>query len=846
MSFSIKNTLDSASTLANVASDPIWNAGYIQRSMIGNMDDILPNSLLSFNSETNSWKWKSIDNFTGATGPTGPSLGVFGPTGYTGSHIIITGPTGAPNILEPMTGPKGPKLFGDTGPSGPTGHISVTGYIGMTGPINSDTGPTGYTGAVDTVFGPKGHTGAIGSTGVKGPTGHTQTATGATGGLLSNSNLTGPTGPIGGGHISDEHTGPTGPDGFISEVPLLSRIQIPSQTINNNEDTILKNLSTLYSTSEFYIPVDPSNGSIGVPFGMWKIVVDLEWTSDIDEYQTIELLYKQPNDDPIKIAQNTMKGTGGKSESQQLVYLGNVATLGKFLPGPSPSVLFIQCKHEGGQHLDVTGTISLYSYTNIIPSVPTGPDGSQTIGDNEFAIRFVNHDMHNKPSKIGIFYTDPEATSPVVGRYITVNSTGISEDHETTPDDPVTKYFFDWGDLKKVNGNENIREMVIGGPNKVYESAQIYIAKRLTGPSHDPDFGDKWSITANGLQSPPINSLYLSTPKEQLTMDVIEFTYNKNDLLTLTADVTSVDAISIPLSLSFVYRNTDGATRLVNGPVGVNKKISDLFNQYNSEATGTVFFQGLRPSATDPARVVAPQHQPNTGAFSSYNNNYIKQFWDTWKSPEILTFYPQQVAKWSKATLTTYGDVTDTSDNAYAEISTTPGDVSGSQAISFKIYARDIYGKCIELYGITGVWATSSTYTPGSDPAKIELSVKAVLGASLVRGVAQLSGEYLGTDSLVAAISARDTRWNDYTNAGDGFYKNIETNIYGKVIHDNVQKSIVDGFRAPYAYAISYDDVYSYSSTISSARVGTLTTPTETQVLRAVIDIYENDNLPPP
>lgn len=87
----------------------------------------------------------------------------------------------------------------------------------------------------------------------------------------------------------------------------------------------------------------------------------------------------------------------------------------------------------------------------------------------------------------------------------------------------------------------------------------------------------------------------------------------------------------------------------------------------------------------------------------------------------------------------------------------------------------------------------------------------------------------MGSDSIiVGGVSARNTRWNDYENAGKGFYKNIEPNLYGKLIHDNAEKNIIDGFRAPFAYGIAYDDVYGYSSTISSALVGTAPPASET------------------
>ena len=147
MSFFINNTVVDQSTIADVASTPMFNATQLKGTNIGNLIGIVDGNALVWNSPSNSWTFGAGGGGgAGSTGPTGPA-GVSANTGATGP----TGPAG---------------VSANTGATGPTGLTGTTGYTGYTGSTGY-TGTTGYTGA----------TGYTGPTGMIGPTGPSGIAT---------------------------------------------------------------------------------------------------------------------------------------------------------------------------------------------------------------------------------------------------------------------------------------------------------------------------------------------------------------------------------------------------------------------------------------------------------------------------------------------------------------------------------------------------------------------------------------------------------------------------------------------------------------------------------------------
>jgi hypothetical protein len=763
MSFQIVN---SSSNILENAGDPLYNARYLQDVPIDDSLELAPpNSLLKL---------------------------IAGTWTYT------------PFVVYPI---------GNTGSTGPTGHIGPTGFIGRVGPVGNcigctgSTGPTGPTG----YLGPLGPDGQFfGNTGITGPTGNI-----------------GPMGPMGFVSGCSGCDGITGPIGFVPNNPLVAIIDIPIQSPNINSGvlTTISGYQYLFSTSEFYIPL--GTDTIGLPFGLWKIIVNLEWGSSNVGSRKVNIYSADPELSNLRFANDSMTGSSGNT-FQQLVYLNCFANQSTNTVPFSVSV-----EQDSGVPLSVKGSVQVYSYSNDISVAPTGPDGPVVPGPREFELRLINHDIAHPPQKVGIFY---KQNDPTQGGYVSVTGGVATQVNNPATNTLVSTLFFNWTDLNTVNGNSNSRSLILGGLGSIYNSSQIYIAK--TDLTYDMGL-QTWLIDAGGVQSPPIQ-YYQTTSADELTLDVIEATYNWSGgnitNYALTFNQTNVDAWSIPMTISMIYKNINGARRMSNGPVGTTVNSSVVLNAFKTQSTGTVFYPGYIESSGVGARILSSTHQSNTAAINTYNNSYITQFWEQWSSTgtNTLTFYPTATgpaSAWTKATLQTFGAVTNPA--SYIQIQA----VGANPGPTIIILSTGVYGLASDLYGNTGVWVT------GPD-GSAELNIKAFLAAALTRGIAHLQGTFLGTTSYAASISANDTNWNGYNNKGINFYQNTDPYIYGKVIHENAVHGIIDGFELPYGYAIAYDDTYNYSSTITSNIVDpTDPVAPDTQVLRAEINIYINDNL---
>lgn len=818
MSFNQFNTIVNANTLSSTVDFPIYNANQLQNTAVGDLTNLTNNNILIYNNS--NWTFQA-NYFTGVTGPsdysnitgaTGSStIGSTGPSDLIGN---ITGPAG--NDATEITGSEGPVYMFVYGPTGPAGEDTIenadTGPTGISNPVIGYTGPTGSDNADDALTGPTGFMGQI----IVGYEGYTGLE------YLGNSD-TGPTGIIGGGLSTDERTGATGPTSYIPSNPLVGIATINNTSISYNTETTLT-LSPVYQSSSFYLPVESQ--TIGVGFGMWKVVVNLNWDAG-SGYRKISLV---SSDDTVTYATNCTPAATGPSlsNSQQLTYIGNFNNTDVV-----GATFKIVVSHGNISPINVYGSISVFSFTSIIPDVATGPDGPNTIGDLEFAVRFVNHDTTHPPVKIGIFAGNNLAAT--TGRYF---STPIVNGRPTAYNTPtistkVSTLFFNWSDMPMVNGDSNIREIVMGGSGELYVSGHFYISKSdLTA---DSDL-QTWTVSDNANVGGVPQPYLLSLSASELTLDFVEFTFNKpQDIYTLFINQTLVDGMTIPMTLTLLYKNT-GNRRLTNGPVGLSKSMNTIFNEYFPAATGTdnPFWRTIKPDYTNPARLITPQKldTDDLNAFQGYMNDYINTvFWPAWLDPARQVFYPQGPTgagdSWTHAELYTQGDFTTT-----GQLFVTPLGGSSSGADAFIIDASDIYNKSIDLMGASGVWITGNS---------TQQAVKAVLAAALVRGVAQYSGELFTTNSYQSNVSYAQSNWNGYRDAGASFYKNIKPHVYGKVLHDQADINSIDGLSLPYTYAISYDDVYGYSSTITTAQIGT-SPSTITQALRANIDIYENDN----
>ena len=84
----------------------------------------------------------------------------------------------------------------------------------------------------------------------------------------------------------------------------------------------------------------------------------------------------------------------------------------------------------------------------------------------------------------------------------------------------------------------------------------------------------------------------------------------------------------------------------------------------------------------------------------------------------------------------------------------------------------------------------------------------------------------------------RNSIWNDWKDKGANFYQNINSHVYAKFIHDNSVEGTIDTVTLPFGYALSFDDVYNWSSEITSDQVSG-----DTQLERIVITVDGNSNI---
>jgi len=482
--------------------------------------------------------------------------------------------------------------------------------------------------------------------------------------------------------------------------------------------------------------------------------------------------------------------------------------------------LYIQAAHDGGPTLAVSGTISVFSYTQAIPTGPTGPQSPVPPGANEFALRFVNHDTTNPPLELGIFYQDVPGTTGYhmapsgnanYPSQVNINPTGIA----------VSSLFkFTWSDLPIVNGDTNTREIILGGSTPVLNSMRIYISKTSISTTPAP-FTTWTSDPSTGIIGGVPQSLIETLPASTMTIDFAEISYNvPAGGHTLFSNQSTVDGLNIPLSIEVIYKNAVGNRRMTNGPLGITEKMSTLLSAYSSQTTGTTFWSTLLPDPSAPARISAPQKLSATGPWNNYMDTYVDQVFEKWNG-DTLTFTPISTTIFTSANVTT--------SPTGMHVSATGGTPG---LFEFDIPKNLITGYSRDILGQSGVWVTGDSN---------EQVVKTYLVSAFARGVIHLQDEQYASSSIFKGTPFSNSTWNDWLAKGVNFYRNVNPHIYGQYLHERSLINNVDGVFLPFSYALSFDDVYNWSSEMTSDQVGTSPT-TETQLERVIIEIYENDN----
>ena len=793
----------------------------------------------------------------GPTGPTGPSItgsrGLTGPSGISPQNSI-TGPTGTIGFQSnALTGPTGASsiAIGNTGPPG----IPITGpfNIGPTGPetlLLSEIGPQGPTGrcCVDKT-GPTGPTAGLAGTGHTGPDSNT---------------ITGPPGPPGTGGGGES---------------LVALFNIDSQIIPNNTRTILQGTQT-FNNSEFYIIWNPTGSSgvvgdqgatIGLPPGFWKIVVDVEWAGSgtLNTLREIEILdgantQTYPNN---LYAQNSTVNSYSGTISQQLTWCGSTF-LPIFKPPPFPvpcpppplevlgSTFKFQAFNENIGGLTIQkGTIAVYSYTQAVPTDHIDGLDVCVPDPREFVLRFINHDLAHPPVQIAIIHQNIAATQ---GLYVDPGPTGVSGFYDCrpinqqaviSPSGPVPALFlFDWEKIQPYMGNPNIRELILGGTGQVLNSTRIWIAK--TDIRNNPVLFPLWNSNSLGLVSGVPEPYVEGYPANILTVDKVELTYNNPlDIYTFFANTTQVDSLDIPMTLTINHKVINGNKKINTGPCGSTMSMQSILDDFANQATGSVWFNCLKPvtgalgPTGPPARIVAPQKLDGptgpTGPWFNYYNSYVESAFTGIKNNPV-TFTSRGDATFATCTIS----MTGVGDSLLHVVTNDGCPPNFPVSVKFDIPVNEIIDYTLDIFGNSGVWATGTglNQVPASGPG-VEDTVKkakAYIVATMCRGVVELQDTFTGGTTSGYPNSV----WNDWLDKGANFFQNTPVDLYCRVIHNISLNGEIDYGILPYAYALSFDDIYNWSTTMKTQQVGSISPAPDTEIQIMNIDIYENDNIP--
>jgi hypothetical protein len=785
-----------------------------------------------------------IPSVTGATGATGAG-GASGNIGATGSVTGTTGTTGATGTTG-LSGSAGP-VSSVIGPVGSMGTTGGSGSVGTYGPTSSATGVTGATGATGS-YGPAGYQGptgvtgmtgtqGIGASGPEGPLGSASAITGADGvagaigphggigadkdGATGATGVNGITGPP--GSAGDGHAGPDGPRGHGGHFPnpeLYMIASLDGSSIPAGVSTRIAG-SVTKTTSSFYVVWDgnsPTPMQIGIPRGLWKVHLNLNWDANATGYRDVSLV---DGNTLLTHGKNRVKAVSGSTTHQTLSSILDLST-------ETPLQFFVE--HNSSVPLIVTGEVVLFSYNVSAPTSHTGPDGPVAPTDTEFAMRIVNHDIAHPPVQLAILYQDIGATqqfymSPDPGDAsypIQVNGPIVSGTQVPT------LFLFDWINLPMVNGDTNTREIILNGAQRIV-SGRVWIAKtdiRNNANSLYP----LWTADSNGKIG-GVPQIYLETySADIMTIDKVEWSFNVENTNVVFINTTQVDHLSIPMTSTITYRDLDGSRRINSGPKGTTSSMSTILSNYTSvlQNEDPVWKLCLVPT-NDISRIIAitkligatgPAGLPNPGGG---DNLFPNSSYDTYVD-EVWT-------KWASDTLVIH--VVNTNDFTEIEVRTNTGDMvcitSGGTAPSetFIIPRSEVTGKSIDIYGQAGIWATG---TP------IEKAAKVYLAAGFARGMMHLQ------DNLTSGTSngLLNRVHNDFRDGGTNFYKNSHPLVYAREIHNSSIEANDGDVITRAAYALSFDDLYNvYSSVSASDSVS----GNRSQAFRCTIDVYENDNM---
>lgn len=319
-------------------------------------------------------------------------------------------------------------------------------------------------------------------------------------------------------------------------------------------------------------------------------------------------------------------------------------------------------------------------------------------------------------------------------------------------------------------------------PNDSYlNSWQIYISLGSWLPICIPDGDFHPNGYTTGFAPPSVTNPSLQGYNTIFQM--LEFTYNVNGAQSLNADITDVDFMGFPVTMTLTDSSNNTQT------VGFNKNRASIINDF-ATCKDTNFQSLIMMDNTTQLRVLSPEHaaavkdgyQPPPGLglpssvityFSSFYSDYISDCWSYYTTNQ-LTMYITGIPYYGQV------DATGTF-NFY-----TSSDMSGPTVCTIPTPTNS------ELMLCNGVFKTGGTTA---------LNIQKFVAAAMIRTV------FMETPTSTENSWCSDTMKAKY-------YTNDPINYYPVILHEDAKDNLV--------YAFAYDDVCNCSSSVQSTTTQSL------------------------
>lgn len=431
----------------------------------------------------------------------------------------------------------------------------------------------------------------------------------------------------------------------------------------------------------------------------------------------------------------------------------------------------------------------------------------------------------------GIMITNPVSTTQ--DNYWTYDST-TNQIVANTPTDgtEVQTYFIPWSSLpdytqspseisKQVKTSPTSRKYVIV-PSTEIDTGRIYVA--------ETDLSDAgWNNWVASGQQIPAFADSNTRLNGSLVVDKVEFTYVPSNYNTLTLNTTTVDFLSIPMTVESVSSSTVTWGNQY-GPVGITQSTATIAASFNqstwSNFGGVDWYDTVVTSNSDVYRILAPFRYMDVNskpaAWQSFFDDYLTYLTTTYGSSSIQ--YPIQTT--AQPSNYFYGKIS-TSDNDW---NITVYDRSGSEQSggNFTISPSDYSGNSYALFS----------------QANVSNDLVNDIQSAILRGIAHendpLNGwiNYYGTyfptvQSSPSGDSWTPSLWTDQNNYYSTSNSHVRFSVYSKLIHESsIVGTRTNETNLPYPasvnqqkfdYGFPTDNIWTHDATATGPHITTAT-----------------------